>query len=377
VPASQHTVAHILPYTAVGGTEHATLRIAKAVDASRFPSIAFCLRNAPSVRAHFESAGIPCVLYDPPEPSYRHARTFLRASRELSRQLTNAGASVVHCADLSAASHAALGGRLAGIPVICHIRNRFFRISRRDRSFLWPVRRFVFVSANTWQNFGHQVNRRRGIVVYDGLDVPANQPDGCHGVRREFGIPAEAPIVGMMARVAPQKDFATLARAAATVLHAFPRTRFLIVGDFSSTDTYRQHYCEVRAMMQSCGVADAFIFTDHREDVPRLMHAIDVFVLSTHWEGLPLVILEAMAHEKPVIATAVDGIPEVVTNGKTGLLFPHEDHETLTRHIVGVLSDPDWAAELAAAGRRLVTTRFSREQFGASMNAVYASVLGV
>jgi D-inositol-3-phosphate glycosyltransferase len=78
-----------------------------------------------------------------------------------------------------------------------------------------------------------------------------------------------------------------------------------------------------------------------------------------------------------VIATAVDGIPEVVTNGKTGLLFPHEDHETLTRHIVGVLSDPDRAAELAAAGRRLVITRFSREQFGASMNAVYASVLGV
>jgi hypothetical protein len=138
-------IGHILPYPSVGGTEHATLRIAKAVDPARFTSIAFCLPEAAPVHALVSECGIPCATYEPPVPSYRHGPAYLRSSIRLARELLRRQVDLVHCADLLAAHQVALAGRLAGLPVLCHVRNRFEDISRRDRSFLWPVHKFVFV----------------------------------------------------------------------------------------------------------------------------------------------------------------------------------------------------------------------------------------
>jgi glycosyltransferase involved in cell wall biosynthesis len=372
------TIAHILPWPAVGGTEHATLRIARAVDRSKYSSIAFCVPDGQPVRKMFADAGFPCATYEPMNPSYRRTLAFGRRSAALAREFKRHHVDLVHCADLLAGHHAALAGRLAGVPVVCHIRNRFDSLTRRERSFLWPIDKFVFVSENTWTHFGCPVSADRGTVVYDGVDAVQADNDWCHrqSVFREFNIPGDAPLVGMMARVAPQKDFPTLARAAARVLQVNPRTRFLIAGDFSSAGTYTHHYLEVRRVLDDCGVSSAFIFTGYRQDVSRLLCALDVFVLSTHWEGLPLVILEAMAHGKPVVATAVDGIPEIVDDGKTGLLFPHEDAARLATHITTLLQNRSSAARLGESGRRLVLSRFSTEQFADSMNALYARVLG-
>jgi glycosyltransferase involved in cell wall biosynthesis len=284
---------------------------------------------------------------------------------------------LVHCADLLGAYHAALAGRLAGIPVICHIRNRFSFISRRDRSFLWPVRRFVFVSRDTWTHFGHLVPPGRGVVVYDGIGTPAVMTHEIDrtSVRQEFGLAPDVPLIGMMARVAPQKDFSTLSRAARIVLQHVPRARFLIAGDYDSAPNYHAHYQQVQAEMEACGVRSAFIFAGQRSDVPRLLSSLDVFVLSTHWEGLPLVILEAMAFGAPVVATAVDGVPEVVHHGKTGLLVRHDDPDELAAAIGDLLANPRRAAGLAAAGRALVQDRFTEAQFAAAMNTVYATTL--
>lgn len=371
------TIAHILPFPAVGGTEHGTLRIAKAIDPARFRNVAYCLPEAEPVRAFLTDAGVACAVYEPAVPSYGHPAGYLRPSLKLAREFRRRKVDLVHCADLLAAYQAALAGWLARIPVLCHIRGRFDSISRRDRSFLWPVRRFVFVSQNTWQHFAARVPASRGQVVYDGIDLSeAGDPAANrHAVHREFNIPEQAPIVGMLARVAPQKDYATLAKAAVRVLQAEPEARFVIVGDYASDGIYRDLYKQVRRMLENCGVNASFVFTGHREDVARFLSAIDIFVLSTHREGLPLVILEAMAHAKPVIATAVDGIPEIIADGETGLLFPHEDHEQLAAHIVRLLRDRRRATELGDAGRRLVETRFSRAQFAEAMNALYADVL--
>lgn len=371
-------IAHVLPFPAVGGTEHATMRIAKSVDTSRFTSVAFHLPEAKSVAQFFSAAGVPCTPYVPAEPSYRHAVAYLRASLAIARELRRQRVDLVHCADLLAAHHAGLAGWLARVPVLCHIRNRFDTMSRRDCSFLWPVQRFVFVSRNTWRHFACRVAPSRGAVVYDGIDVlPATAVgDEAADVRRELGIDAAAPLIGMMARVAPQKDYPTLARAAAQILAEQPSVRFLVAGDYSA-DANRKHYARVRTTLEECGVSKAFVFTGQRQDVTRLLRAIDIFVLSTHWEGLPLVILEAMSQGKPVVATDVDGIPEVVTHGETGLLFPHEDDRRLAAHVLSLLRDRVGAERLGEAGRRFVQTRFTTEQFALSMNDVYSRLLGV
>jgi glycosyltransferase involved in cell wall biosynthesis len=370
-------IAHVLPYPYVGGTEHGTLRIARAIDETRFTSVALCLGDAGPVRSLFEEAGIDCATYEPPVPSYRHGATFVSSSWSLARILKAQRADLVHCADIDAALYAGLAGRLAGIPVISHIRNRYDDVSRRDCSFLRLVKKFVFVSQDTWRRFGCRVGKGRGTVVYDGLDLPAPEPGDRDRIRREFGIPEGAPVVGMMARVHPQKDFDTLANAAVRILASMPEARFLIVGDYESAATYREHYNWVQQALAERGVKDSFIFAGHRQDALSFFPSFDVFVLSTHSEGLPLVILEAMAHGLPVVATAVDGIPEVVQHEETGLVHAHADDQELAAHILRFLRDRNLAQQIGSAGRTLVQTRFSTPEFGKNLNDLYTHVLGM
>jgi glycosyltransferase involved in cell wall biosynthesis len=368
-----------MPWAAVGGTEHATLRIARATEGAGFSHVIFCRGDAPEVRDFFEAKGCETVTFDPVEPSYRRAHLYTRGSYRLSREFRRRRVDVVHCADVAAAFGAGLAGRLAGARVLCHVRNRHAEISRRDQSFLRFVNRFVFVSEDTRARFAYRAGARRGVVVYDGIDACAAEDSGASDasteVRREFGLGREDKLVGMVARVAPQKDFVTLARAAARVVAARPEARFMVVGDYEEAN--RGHYDEVMRALEDEGVASHFVFTGFRTDVSRLMSAFDVFVLCTHFEGLPLVILEAMARGRPVVATAVDGIPEIVLEGRTGLLHPHGDAETLASRLLSLLEDEALAARIGGAGREFVKMEWSRERFAANMARLYEDVLGV
>lgn len=378
MPTPPYHIAHVLPWPAVGGTEHATLRIAQALEGEQFRSVAFCPGAASPVRALFGAGGFETAVYDAVEPSYRHPSEFLRSTFRLAREFRRRRIALVHCADLLGAYYAAVAGRLAGARVLCHIRCSHPEVARRHRRFLRAVDRFAFVSRDAWRNFGYPVPERRGRVVYDGVASRAGGGAAeARGVRQELGIPEGVKVVGMVARVAPAKDFETLARAAARVIAARPAVRFLIVGDHSRVENYREHYARVRRALDAEGVGDYFIFTGHREDVARLVGAMDVFVLSTHTEGLPLVILEAMAQGRPVVATEVGGVPEAVADGENGLLHPPGDDARQAAHLLSLLGDEALAARLGAAGRRRVETEFTPERFAAEMSCLYRDVLGV
>lgn len=378
VTHSRRHVAHILPYDAVGGTEVATLRVARAVEQRGFRSTAFCTPVADPVAALFEAAGVDTARYPAVEPSFRRPWPFLAAALRLARTLATREVDLVHCADIHAAPLAGLAGRLARLPVLCHVRNRYEDLGARERRLLLPVHHFAFVSQHTRDGFGLPVSPRRGTVVYDGVKLPAL--DGTRAaaasVRAEFGIPEDVALVGMVARVAAQKDFVTLVKAAARIVQTDPRVRFLIVGDHSSAATYRAHYAMVVRTLAELGISDHFVFTDFRSDVPRFLAALDLFVLSTHWEGLPLVILEAMSYGKPVVATEVDGVPEAVRNGQTGLLVPHQDSEALAAQILAVLRGPALAERLGCAGRERIREHFGPEQFAGSLETLYRTLLG-
>lgn len=375
---SQYHIAHVLPWPAVGGTEHATLRIAQLVEGEQFRSTAFCPGGASPVREMFAASGFPTVAYAGVEPSYRRPAEFLRSSFQLAREFRRRKVDLIHCSDLLAAYYAAVAGKMAGLRVLCHIRCSYPEISRRDRSFLRAVDKFVFVSHDAWRNFDYPTPARKGRVVYDGIALHAdNAESDARSVRREFDIPPGVKLIGMVARVAPAKDFATLAKAAARIVAARQDVRFLIVGARSQVKSYEEHYEKVQRMLAAEGVSDCFIFTGHREDVARLIGALDVFVLSTHTEGLPLVILEAMSQGKPVVATAVGGVPEVVADGETGLLHAPGDDARQAALLLSLLSDELLAARLGAAGRRRVETDFTPARFAAEMSQAYRDALGV
>jgi glycosyltransferase involved in cell wall biosynthesis len=282
---------------------------------------------------------------------------------------------IVHCADLLAAHHTAIAGRLAGLPVVCHIRSHRPEISGRDQTFLLAVKRFLFVSETTRREFGFRRGAARGRVVYDGIPLPGICPPPANSLG-EFGIPPGAPVVSMVARLTPEKDYLSLARAAARVVRSVPAARFLAIGDHQGSATMRTCHWELSRLLDSLGIASSFVFAGHRTDVGRIIASTHVAVHSSLSEGLPLAVLEAMAHGKPVVATAVGGIPELVREGETGFLVAPGDHAGMADRILSLLANPAEGARMGCAARELCRARFSVEQLAGGVSEVYRQLLG-
>jgi glycosyltransferase involved in cell wall biosynthesis len=210
-------------------------------------------------------------------------------------------------------------------------------------------------------------------VVYDAAEAPpaAKSDEQTSRRIRQMGVPDKARIIGMVARVAPIKDYETLARAAQIVVRSEPRAHFLIVGDHSGAATYRAHYAEVTRLLAQFRVEHHFTFTGFQEDVGCFMRSFEVAVLVTHSEGLPLVLLEAMSLGKPVVATAVGGIPELVRHGETGLLHAHRNSTQLADAILRLLAEPVEAARLVEGASARIGTHFSRVAFTRGILDVY------
>jgi len=182
---------------------------------------------------------------------------------------------------------------------------------------------------------------------------------------RNLGVAhARAPVVGMVGRLARQKAPGDFLRAAALVAREFPAATFLVVGDGPLRAT-------LEGLARELGIADRVRFLGFRDEVPVVLAALDVFALSSLWEGLPLTILEAMAAGKPVVATSVNGVAEVVQHGRTGWLVSPQQVEQLAAHIVTLLRDPGIARSMGEAGRRRVRERFSIERTVAELSDLY------
>lgn len=370
------TIAHFMPWSGIGGVEISALRLTEALR-DQFRSVAFCLADNVALQESFQKLGIETRIYAPPEPSLRHVAKYYRESRTLARQLLQAGVDIVHFTDVKAAYHNSLAALLARTRRVCHIQSVYSDLSLRERLSLLPVQSFIFVSKAARQDFALSLPDSRARVVYNPIEVPdsADRTENNLAVRSEFGVPLECTLIGMVARVAPVKDYYTLASAAAEVLRRYPDTRFLIVGDNSQVELNRHHYQEVVQRLNELGIADRFIFTGHRDDVPRLIAAMDISVLCSHREGFGLCIVESMAMGKPVVATDVGGIPEIIQPGITGYLHQHGSSEELARRLIALIEDPAKANRFGRAGYERVQKNFSLPVFVDEVSKAYWDVM--
>lgn len=373
VKSLRPTIAHLMPWPTLGGVEIATIRLI-SVTSDRFRHVAFCIPGSADLIAACRTAGAEIVEYVPPEPSARHFPRFLAESRVVADQLRRQDARIAHTSEIKASYHNSFATVLAGVPLLTHVRSRYSELPLRDKLTLLPTKLYVFVSKDAWQNFAIRVPEHKARVLYDAVSITDSHADA-GGVRQELGIPAGVPLVGMVARVAPVKDYFTLADAARKVLSRHPDARFLIVGDNSQVQLNRQHYAEVHSRLVELGIASSFIFTGFREDVHRLVSAVDIVVLCTHREGLPLSVIEAMGLGKPVVATAVGGIPEVVIDSVTGLLHQHGDSNGLASAILACIDDPARAAALGEAGRQLIRSEYTIEAYSRHVTEIYRQLL--
>jgi glycosyltransferase involved in cell wall biosynthesis len=368
------TVAHVMPWSGMGGVEIATLRLVEATR-DQVRHVAFCLHDAVALQDSFQKLGIETVIYTPPAPSLRHGLKYYKESRVVARQFRQAGVDIVHFSDEKAAYHNSLAALLGRTRMACHLRVSYPHLGWRERLCLMPVQSFIFVSKEAMQSFAISLPATKARVIYDAVEVPtADMTESNATVRRELGVPDGCVVVGTVARVSPQKDYFTLADAATEILAKHPKTRFLVVGDNSLVDLNRSHYGEVVKKLEELGIADRFIFTGHRTDVPRLIAAMDICVLCTHREGFPLSILETMAMRKPVVATAVGGIPEIVKPGVTGYLHQHGNNKELADAIMCLIEDPAKINQIGLAACEHVRLNYSRQKFSNEVLKAYSDL---
>jgi glycosyltransferase involved in cell wall biosynthesis len=368
-------VAHVLPWPGLGGVATAQLRLASALEETgEFHNLAFCHGGLTPVGQLFNDAGIETVGYEAGEFSYRHPVPYLRGTKSFLRLLKEHRIDLIHSADLMGVYNAGLASRLARVPLVCHIRSNFEDFPAQYKPPLKAVSHFVFVSEAVWRNFDtiFRVKRRRGTVIYDWGPTASYEFGAARArVREEFHIEADAPVIGMIARVQPPKDFETLIRALAEVVKSHARARLLIIGEYEHPHCI-EHHQKLCAIIEELGLAEHVIWAGLREDVPDMIRAMDVCVLSTHAEGMPLVLLEAMALGCAVAATRVGGIPELIVHDETGLLHEKNNYNELARDISSLLDEPERAARLARRAQEHVRSNFNQEKTINATRHLYA-----
>jgi glycosyltransferase involved in cell wall biosynthesis len=204
-------------------------------------------------------------------------------------------------------------------------------------------------------------------VIPNGVDLDRfDLPVAACALRREFGIPGGATLLGVVARLEPEKGHRYLIDAMPAILREAPETWLVIVGEGSLDADLRAQAASLPAP-----ASEHIIFTGRREDVAAITGDLDVAVLPSLREAQGISILEAMARRKPVVASAVGGIPEVLTNGLDGLLVPPADPVALAEACIRLACSPELRTRMGGAGRATVEARFSLDAMVRQIEEIY------
>jgi glycosyltransferase involved in cell wall biosynthesis len=298
----------------------------------------------------------------------------LAAYATLERRLRRLAICVFHC-------HAGIGwegqrgvqtARQAGVPTVIRTEHLPYLLTdeqqRRDYQKLWPlVDRFICVSAEAYVSYLQAgVPGSKLCVVRNGIRAVNAQPDA-PGVRAELGLPATARIVLTVARMTEQKGHTHLLAAIPTVIAHEPDAHFVWVGDGPLAD-------ELQGQAAQMGLDERrLIFAGWRQDIPRLLASADLFVLPSLFEGLPIVILEAMAAGSTIIATTVCGTREAIEDEVCGRLVEPANPAALATGIIEGLCGVESVARWREAARRKYQQQFSAERMGRETADIYAT----
>jgi glycosyltransferase involved in cell wall biosynthesis len=359
-------VAHVLSSLRIGGQERVALELAGGQAEAGHAVMVVSLAGPPDGPLADEFRGRGVTVHRVPKRAGVDPALPLRLAALFRRER----AAVVHTHNRLPLIYAAAPGKLTGA-VVVHTRHGPGRGSRRETWLRRGAGHFLNAYVAVSPELAELARLLRDCapwkmsVIENGIDIDRFRPDpeARRAVRAALGIPERAWVVGSVGRLAPEKDYPLLVRAAAPLLG--PEARLVIVGDGAEAEA-------IRAEVAARG-AEAFVhLPGARSDVPRYLAAFDAFAFSSRMEGLPLGALEAMAAGLPVVATAVGGLPGLIREGATGFLVPPGDEGALRERLRAMRADPEGARAVAAAGQAHVEVRHSREAMVQSYLELYA-----
>ena len=338
----------------LGGAQRVVLQTARALDRTAFE---VALAWGPGDLLDDEAVAIPHLERIPVPPLVRPVAPIsdLRALAALRAAVRSFRPQVVHTHSSKAGILGRLAARFEDVPAVHTVHGfGFTPLQPAPKRFLFRSAEKVMARSTDHFVTVSEADRRRGIdmglftpekvrVIRAAIDLERFRAsaDGA-AARDRLGVPADVPLITQVANFKPQKAPLDFVRVAAAVLERHPDAHFVMIGDGPLREPAED-------LARRLGLADRIIFAGWWDDVPALLAATDVSVLTSRHEGLPCSVVESLAAGVPVVATAVDGTAEVVRSGHNGLLADAGDVEGLARCVSRLLSDPDLRRRMASA----------------------------
>ena len=341
----------------IGGAEKDLLSYLCLLDRNEFRPHVVCPGSGTLIE-EVEKLHVPVVaLQLPPWRKLKNTFQIPWAVWKLVKIFRQWNIDIVHVNDYWWAPVAYLAAKVCRIPVIVHIRQQIepVRITQYwlDKpDYLFPVSKdieHVVLSMAVTPSHVH--------VTYSGIDLNRF----CHAesqyeIRQRYGLKEDQLIIGTVANLFPRKGYEYLLEALVEVKEAIPNISCFIVGEGAMS--YQKKLVQ---LVEKLGLISNVIFAGFQKNVNQFVNVFDVFVLPSIMEGFGIVLLEAMALRKAIVACRVGGIPEVITDGVTGILVPPKDSNALAKAIVGLITDDKAKQRFGEAARKVVEERFSQE----------------
>jgi glycosyltransferase involved in cell wall biosynthesis len=266
-----------------------------------------------------------------------------------------------------------IAAKIAGIPIIiCNEVDmvefgilKYLSMLKRHLDFL-PDK--VIACSEAVRKYRDKKNSEKYVVIHSPFDL-TDFPNGISLSTGNSFKNGEYPVIGTVARISPEKGHKYLIQAMPKILEAFPTARLKIIG------TGGPFMREMKALAESLGLGESIEFTGYVEDLYSALFSLDVFVLASLTDAFPISVLEAMAVELPVAASAVDGIPEMITHGETGLLFPSKNSDALAETVIDLLSDIEKAKRMGKEARQNIVSKFTGQMYTQKLDALYQELL--
>ncbi|VAV85703.1 hypothetical protein MNBD_DELTA01-1784 [hydrothermal vent metagenome] len=368
-------IVHFLNSRVRGGVENHVLLLLKYLDRKRFKPVVVC----PPVLADIlrvELQAMKVDIFELEVKSPFDIRDMLRFISFLRREKVD----IVHAHLFNASRASHFLAKLAGVRITIetnHVREAWRKGTLKtwyaiDRLFSRFTDCIIAVSkANA-----DYLLEVKGIepgkvkVVQNGIDTRAfdAQSRPATSIKAALGIPDDAPLIAVIARLEPQKGHIYLLEAIPEIIRKYPDVVFLLAGDGVLAS-------ELKAQAARLKIDRNVIFAGFRSDAELLLRSSDIFLLPSLWEGLPLVVIEASAAGIPVIATAVDGTPEVVRDGETGLLIEPRNPVVITESVLRLLDNPEEAKKMGQRGANYVRAHFDISQQVKGTEAIYMELI--
>lgn len=369
LPAPSMRVLLVVDSLDVGGAERQVVELASAL-AQRGHSVTLACSVEGALAPFAQRAG---VEVQPLLHRLIKRRPSLRYTWELAKLIHRGRFHLVHAHMFASALASACATLGTGIPLVI---TEHSQAAWRSRSAWW-CSRWSYSQAKHVITVSREIKWRlveQEGVPYDRVSVimnavPAAPDQFVVGALNLPGVPQSSPLVGVAARLQPEKGVMYFLQAAAFILRCLPQVHFLVIGDGPLRKA-------LQAYVEQLGIQEHVHFLGFRLDARAIVGLLDVLVVPSLSEGTPLVTLEAMAAGVPVVASMIGGIPEQIRHQQEGLLVPSGDAQALGEAVLQLLNNPTWMRRLGQAGKRRVFSQFRLETLVEQTEDVYRTVLG-